>query len=184
MSGAGPRYGSETVRAERSPWARLCRGSKQPRGVAQLGSARRSGRRGRRFKSCHPDQCDVSTRRLIPGSSGSRSPLAVRRRDCRVMADQPQPTSDDDGFGTDVSSADEWVVRQLRRNRECTSLDQLRTQAARHTPEHPRSDRAGQSQNGLQHRARFEDDCPDEARPTRRTLHHVVLGETPQPWCG
>ena len=27
-----------------------------PRGVAQLGSARRSGRRGRRFKSCHPDQ--------------------------------------------------------------------------------------------------------------------------------
>ena len=26
-----------------------------PRGVAQLGSARRSGRRGRRFKSCHPD---------------------------------------------------------------------------------------------------------------------------------
>ena len=28
-----------------------------PRGVAQLGSARRSGRRGRRFKSCHPDHC-------------------------------------------------------------------------------------------------------------------------------
>jgi hypothetical protein len=27
----------------------------QPRGVAQLGSALRSGRRGRRFKSCHPD---------------------------------------------------------------------------------------------------------------------------------
>ena len=27
------------------------------RGVAQLGSALRSGRRGRRFKSCHPDQC-------------------------------------------------------------------------------------------------------------------------------
>ena len=26
------------------------------RGVAQLGSARRSGRRGRRFKSCHPDK--------------------------------------------------------------------------------------------------------------------------------
>jgi hypothetical protein len=25
------------------------------RGVAQLGSARRSGRRGRRFKSSHPD---------------------------------------------------------------------------------------------------------------------------------
>lgn len=28
---------------------------KLQRGVAQLGSARRSGRRGRRFKSCHPD---------------------------------------------------------------------------------------------------------------------------------
>src|SRR5690606_26211525 len=27
----------------------------EPRGVAQLGSALRSGRRGRRFKSCHPD---------------------------------------------------------------------------------------------------------------------------------
>ena len=26
------------------------------RGVAQLASARRSGRRGRRFESCHPDQ--------------------------------------------------------------------------------------------------------------------------------
>jgi len=30
-------------------------GQGQPRGVAQLGSALRSGRRGRRFKSCHPD---------------------------------------------------------------------------------------------------------------------------------
>ena len=40
--------------APRRPWARLCRGSR-PRGVAQLGSALRSGRRGRRFKSCHPD---------------------------------------------------------------------------------------------------------------------------------
>ena len=29
---------------------------KTQRDVAQLGSALRSGRRGRRFKSCHPDQ--------------------------------------------------------------------------------------------------------------------------------
>lgn len=29
--------------------------SAHDRGVAQLGSALRSGRRGRRFKSCHPD---------------------------------------------------------------------------------------------------------------------------------
>ena len=31
------------------------------RDVAQLGSALRSGRRGRRFKSCHPDQKTVDT---------------------------------------------------------------------------------------------------------------------------
>ena len=30
------------------------------RGVAQLGSALRSGRRGRRFKSCHPDMISMS----------------------------------------------------------------------------------------------------------------------------
>ena len=34
------------------------------RGVAQLGSARRSGRRGRRFKSCHPD--------VVEGAAHSR----------------------------------------------------------------------------------------------------------------
>ena len=37
------------------------------RGVAQLGSALRSGRRGRRFKSCHPDHSPRST----PGATGS-----------------------------------------------------------------------------------------------------------------
>jgi hypothetical protein len=53
-------------------WAQVCRSAilcpccrndpraprygRGPRGVAQLGSALRSGRRGRRFKSCHPDQ--------------------------------------------------------------------------------------------------------------------------------
>jgi hypothetical protein len=39
--------------ADRAGGAIRCRGFK--RGVAQLGSALRSGRRGRRFKSCHPD---------------------------------------------------------------------------------------------------------------------------------
>ena len=34
----------------------------RPRGVAQLGSARRSGRRGRRFKSCHPDSSTAARR--------------------------------------------------------------------------------------------------------------------------
>ena len=32
------------------------------RGVAQLGSALRSGRRGRRFKSCHPDHKNAFTK--------------------------------------------------------------------------------------------------------------------------
>ena len=36
------------------------------RAVAQLGSAPRSGRGGRRFKSCQPDQCDVSGHRRQP----------------------------------------------------------------------------------------------------------------------
>ena len=31
------------------------------RGVAQLGSARRSGRRGRRFKSSHPDDVNLTS---------------------------------------------------------------------------------------------------------------------------
>jgi len=65
-----------------------------PRGVAQLGSALRSGRRGRRFKSCHPDKCHGEAsrieRRLIPdippgkrrhgpARSGFRPVLPVRR---------------------------------------------------------------------------------------------------------
>src|SRR5699024_1474076 len=40
------------------------------RGVAQFGSARRSGRRSRRFKSCHPDP--VLMYELPDGSSGCR----------------------------------------------------------------------------------------------------------------
>ena len=51
---AGPisagRGGSAILGCRRAPGS-----AAQPRGVAQLGSARRSGRRGRRFKSCHPD---------------------------------------------------------------------------------------------------------------------------------
>ena len=35
---------------------------KRHRDVAQLGRALRSGRRGRRFKSCHPDHCMVKAR--------------------------------------------------------------------------------------------------------------------------
>ena len=47
--------------------------SPAPRGVAQLGSARRSGRRGRRFKSCHPDP-PLRGRRWRPLSrSGARA---------------------------------------------------------------------------------------------------------------
>ena len=39
------------------------------RDVAQLGSAPRSGRGGRRFKSCHPDFCDLKATSL--GGSGT-----------------------------------------------------------------------------------------------------------------
>ena len=38
---------------------RLCYYIPCRRDVAQLGRALRSGRKGRRFESCHPDQTDV-----------------------------------------------------------------------------------------------------------------------------
>ena len=37
-----------------------------PRAVAQLGSALDWGSRGRRFKSCQPDKCDVARHRNTP----------------------------------------------------------------------------------------------------------------------
>ena len=43
--------------------------SRHARGVAQLGSARRSGRRGRRFKSCHPDSHEAGAPHGAPASS-------------------------------------------------------------------------------------------------------------------
>ena len=56
--------------AERSEVERGLRPARlpRPRGVAQLGSALRSGRRGRRFKSCHPDQGGLQPHpRALPG---------------------------------------------------------------------------------------------------------------------
>ena len=47
------------------------------RAVAQLGSAPRSGRGGRRFKSCQPDQCDVSGHRRQPDLRIRRSGLGL-----------------------------------------------------------------------------------------------------------
>ena len=54
-----------------------------PRGVAQLGSARRSGRRGRRFKSCHPDSHGPGSNRnqgrsASPGAVPPRAVLVFR----------------------------------------------------------------------------------------------------------
>ena len=49
----------------------LRRFSRHRRGVAQPGRALRSGRRGRRFKSCHPDQ-------FIPARSSAYTNLAFR----------------------------------------------------------------------------------------------------------
>lgn len=43
------------------------------RGVAQPGRALRSGRRGHRFKSCHPDQLHLGPRRAGPSGPGSRT---------------------------------------------------------------------------------------------------------------
>ena len=74
--------------------------------------------------------------------------------------------------------------RQMIACVEAWSLHQLRTHAARNTPDHPRGDRVGQSQNWLQYRAWFEDERPDEARPTWRALHHIVLSQSTQPWDG
>ena len=53
-----------------------------PRGVAQLGSARRSGRRGRRFKSCHPDSREAppTRRSLSRERTGARMPHSPPRR--------------------------------------------------------------------------------------------------------
>ncbi len=39
--------------------------SKIDRDVAQSGSVRRSGRRGRRFKSCHPDQSGKNLKPVV-----------------------------------------------------------------------------------------------------------------------
>jgi hypothetical protein len=42
-----------------------------PRGVAQLGSALRSGRRGRGFESRHPDQCFGPSSKIGDGLFGA-----------------------------------------------------------------------------------------------------------------
>ena len=59
MEGEGRVHGGshQSLRSAILGWLRPVR--RPLRGVAQFGSALRSGRRGRRFKSCHPD-CVVS----------------------------------------------------------------------------------------------------------------------------
>ena len=52
--------------------------------MAQLGSAPRSGRGGRRFKSCQPDQCDVSGHRGHPD-------LRFRRSGCLLLGGSGWP---------------------------------------------------------------------------------------------
>ena len=54
----------------------------QLRGVAQLGSALRSGRRGRRFKSCHPDYYFPLSAALSARSIGPRALIARDPADC------------------------------------------------------------------------------------------------------
>ena len=60
------------------------------RGVAQLGRARRSGRRGRRFKSCHPDSpkanraVEQENRRTVEPEDRTCSTVRRFRRHVRV----------------------------------------------------------------------------------------------------
>ena len=75
----------------------------QHRGVAQLGSALRSGRRGRRFKSCHPDQPKGllgSTTSVPAGPSSSAGSghcgCTVRRSREQEQARQKGQWHDDD----------------------------------------------------------------------------------------
>src|SRR5699024_4052417 len=74
------------------------------RGVAQLGSACRSGRQGRRFKSCHPDHQGRAEDRIpIPGPSSIPGPLLAHSRPIRgrldtglrphIPDDEPRPPS-------------------------------------------------------------------------------------------
>ena len=55
----------------------------QLRGVAQLGSALRSGRRGRRFKSCHPDHVSPSLLYFAAVLDGRAEALSRQDSSCR-----------------------------------------------------------------------------------------------------
>ncbi len=89
---AGTRFGRGRRRTVDSPSLH--------RGVAQLGSALRSGRRGRRFKSCHPDftgerpcrtagplACEVGVRRF--GRNSTRRPGVPRAAGAPHAAARP-----------------------------------------------------------------------------------------------
>lgn len=67
----------------------------QQRGVAQLGSALRSGRRGRRFKSCHPDSKPKIPRPEGGGSSAFPSGTPEGPRRAGGSARRPSPQRDE-----------------------------------------------------------------------------------------
>ncbi len=82
MSPSETRAGDQRRLADSSLRPFACRLERlQQRGVAQLGSALRSGRRGRRFKSCHPDSKPKIPRPPGGGSSAfpSGTPEGPRR---------------------------------------------------------------------------------------------------------
>ena len=98
-----PGHGTPVDRFRAAPPGRLSSGvaaplgsAALPRGVAQLGSARRSGRRGRRFKSCHPDsRIGPLTCRDAgqgPSSCSIRATCVQQRprRVCRIAACTPR----------------------------------------------------------------------------------------------
>ena len=57
------------------------------RGVAQMASARRSGRRGRRFESCHPDNFYETTERSMLLCSSSMT-ILIEDQNTLVLRDK------------------------------------------------------------------------------------------------
>ena len=111
------------------------------RAVAQLGSAPRSGRGGRRFKSCQPDQCDVSGhpgqpeptdvgsgvcfsgwwwRRWLVVAGGVDGEFAEEFAGGGVDDADVEVVDEQDDVGSGVGSADADVVEACRVTRRVT----------------------------------------------------------------
>ena len=85
------------------------------RGVAQLGSALRSGRRGRRFKSCHPDhvfpQVTAPPRRGLPHLRGPPPARIAQRIDNKRVLDPLHEVRRNVGVDAQRRRSRRWVLR-------------------------------------------------------------------------